>query len=122
MTLRIHINGKEYVVKETVRIVKKTFEMQKKFMNLDQDVSKSQSEDATNEDILSAVNANIEGIDEMANYIADCIDDPEVTTDFLLDNLSYDTFGKLVNKLITKILHVDNEEKKPESKSAQQNQ
>lgn len=112
MTVRVHINGREFPVKETVRAVKKTFEMQKKFMALDKNVQASQKKDASNDDILSAVDANLEGIDEMAAYIADVVNDKEVTTDYLLDNVTYEEFGKLVNKLISKILHVDDEDTK----------
>ncbi len=100
----IHINGKEYKINETIRNVKRTFEMQKKFFDLDKKVNENKTEEA--------IDANLKGIDGMVNYIVAVIDNDEITSDYLMDNVNYQQFNKIVQNIISKILHIDEEEEK----------
>lgn len=103
MTVRVKIFGSEYTIKESIKNVKKTFEMQRDFISL--------SKNAESDDASKAIDANLDGIERMVTFILDMVSDKKLTSDVLEEELSYEALGKLVQEIITKILHVEESEK-----------
>lgn len=110
MTVRVKVLGKDYQIKESVKNMKKTFEMQKSFFKL----NKAMSDDAE-KNVEKQIEANLEGIDNMVNFILDVVPDKKITADRLTDELSFNELGDLVQDIIAKILHVEPEEKKADA-------
>lgn len=109
MTVRVKVLGKDYQIKESVKNMKKTFEMQKAFFKLSKEMDKG-----TEADVEKQIEANLEGIDSMVAFVLDVVPDKKLTADRLTDELSFNEMGDLVQDIIAKILHVEPEEKKEE--------
>lgn len=111
MSIRFKLLDKEYTIKESIKNVKKCFEMQKTFVKM--------GEAADGEDVEKAISANLEAIDGMVSFLLDIIPDKKLTTDKLNEDLSYTELGNKVQEVISKLLHVDEEEEKKEDEKGE---
>nr|DAL94701.1 MAG TPA: tail assembly chaperone protein [Caudoviricetes sp.] len=100
---QVTVFNKEYDIDESIKNVKKTLEVQKKFLDLDK---KADSKDT--------VKAIEELMDVVSHFIVDITHDKEVT----LDHVEKYKFNDVINKvteIINAILHINPDEEKEEN-------
>lgn len=99
MSVRIKVLGKEYPVAETIKNVKKTFKMQKAFVALSKDID--------GEDPMKAIDASVELVDKMAEYVADMVGDKAVTVEKIQDKMEYLELVELTKDVTNGVLHIE---------------
>jgi hypothetical protein len=102
---QVTVFNKEYDIDESIKNVKKTLEVQKKFLDLDKK--------ADSKDTVKAIEATEELMDVVSHFIVDITHDKEVT----LDRVEKYKFNDVINKvteIINAILHINPDEEKEE--------
>lgn len=115
---------KEFVTRESIRNIKRAYVMQEDFLDLGSKID-FDGEEASTDQIKSGIHANNEVFDKVISFIADVVNNEDLSADFIEDNYSQEDLLKASQELINKLLHVDEKtdgvsnSKKPLKKSAQ---
>ncbi|MDD9147346.1 hypothetical protein OYT88_02125 [Sporolactobacillus sp. CQH2019] len=97
---------KEYAIRENIHNVKRAYLIQKDFFDLSKKID-FDGEEANTDQIQSGITANVEALDKVENFIADVVNNENLTVDFIEENFSENDLTKASQDLINKLLHVD---------------